>query len=100
MAGSILAESPLPRKDVVLISAFQRTGWAAGGLQFAQGDTLGFEVVGYGNPTTFGAMIGGRPSVATITVANPAAGSDWVYTATAEFIHSIQKNTLFITSRV
>jgi hypothetical protein len=44
----------------------------------------------YGNPTTFGAMVGGRPSVATITVANPAAGSDWVYTATAEFIHSIQ----------
>lgn len=34
-------------------NAFQRTGWAAGGLQFLQGDTLGFEVVGYGDPATF-----------------------------------------------
>lgn len=34
-------------------NAFRRTGWAAGGLQFLQGDTLAVEVVGYGRPETF-----------------------------------------------
>src|SRR4030095_10086633 len=31
VAGSILAESPLPRKEAILISDFQRSGWGRGG---------------------------------------------------------------------
>ena len=41
VAGSILAESPLPRREVVLISDFQRGGWRGEeGARLPQGATL------------------------------------------------------------
>jgi hypothetical protein len=41
VAGSILAESPLPRREVVLISDFQRAGWRGEeGARLAAGATL------------------------------------------------------------
>lgn len=41
LAGSILSESSLPRREVVLISDFQRTGWQGGeGLRLPDGATL------------------------------------------------------------
>ena len=41
VAGSILAESQLPRRDVVLISDFQRSGWRGEeGARLPQGATL------------------------------------------------------------
>jgi hypothetical protein len=41
VAGSILADSTLPRRDVVLISDFQRTGWRGEeGARLPQGSTL------------------------------------------------------------
>ena len=41
LAGSLLAESNLPRREVVLISDFQRSGWTAGdGLRFPIGTVV------------------------------------------------------------
>src|ERR1043165_1441013 len=41
VAGSILAESPLPRKKAILISDFQRNGWRGEeGARLPQGSTL------------------------------------------------------------
>jgi hypothetical protein len=41
LAGSILSESALPRREVVLISDFQRLGWQGGeGLRLPDGATL------------------------------------------------------------
>jgi hypothetical protein len=41
VAGSILAESPLPRKEAILISDFQRNGWRGEeGARLPQGSTL------------------------------------------------------------
>ena len=41
LAGSILAESPLPRREVVLISDFQRSGWqGAEGARLPDGAVL------------------------------------------------------------
>ena len=41
VAGSILAESPLPRREVVLISDFQRNGWRGEeGARLPQGTTV------------------------------------------------------------
>ena len=41
VAGSILAESPLPRKEAILISDFQRTGWRGEeGSRLPAGSTL------------------------------------------------------------
>ena len=41
VAGSILAESPLPRREVILISDFQRSGWRGEeGARLPQGATL------------------------------------------------------------
>ena len=41
VAGSILAESTLPRREVVLVSDFQRTGWKGEeGARLPQGSTL------------------------------------------------------------
>jgi hypothetical protein len=41
VAGSILAESPLPRKEAILISDFQRTGWRGEeGSRLPTGSTL------------------------------------------------------------
>ncbi|MBA3887197.1 MAG: BatA domain-containing protein [Acidobacteria bacterium] len=41
LAGSMLSESSLPRREVVLISDFQRSGWQGGeGLRLPEGATL------------------------------------------------------------
>src|SRR5687768_3393792 len=41
VAGSILAESPLPRREVVLVSDFQRNGWRGEeGARLPQGTTV------------------------------------------------------------
>jgi hypothetical protein len=41
LAGSILSESPLPRREVVLVSDFQRSGWqGAEGLRLPDGSAL------------------------------------------------------------
>ena len=50
LAGSILAESALPRRDVVLVSDFQRSGWqGAEGLRLPDGATLTPVDLGGGN---------------------------------------------------
>jgi hypothetical protein len=47
LAGSILGESALPRKDAILISDFQRSGWQGGeGLRLPDGATLTPIVIG------------------------------------------------------
>jgi hypothetical protein len=41
LAGSILSESPLPRREAVLVTDFQRAGWqGAEGLRLPDGSTL------------------------------------------------------------
>ncbi|MSO82966.1 MAG: VWA domain-containing protein [Acidobacteria bacterium] len=49
VAGSILAESPLPRRDVILISDFQRGGWRGEeGARLPGGSTLTPVLIGGG----------------------------------------------------
>ena len=51
LAGSILSESALPRREVVLISDFQRAGWrGAEGLRLPDGATLKPVDLGGGEP--------------------------------------------------
>jgi hypothetical protein len=60
LAGSILSESALPRKEAVLISDFQRSGWQGGeGLRLPDGATLTPVVIG--DPAT--------PNVSVLPVA-------------------------------
>ena len=57
VAGSILAESPLPRREVVLISDFQRGGWRGEeGARLPQGTTV--------TPVS----VGGDPDAANVVV--------------------------------
>jgi hypothetical protein len=50
LAGSILAESALPRREAVLVSDFQRSGWqGAEGLRLPDGATLTPVDLGAGN---------------------------------------------------
>ena len=57
LAGSILGESPLPRREAVLITDFQRAGWqGAEGLRLPDGATL--------TPID---VAGGEPSNASVT---------------------------------
>ena len=57
VAGSILAESPLPRREVILISDFQRGGWRGEeGARLPEGTTL--------TPVA----IGGGPDVPNVSV--------------------------------
>ena len=47
VAGSILAESPLPRKEAILISDFQRSGWRGEeGARLPAGSTLTPVIIG------------------------------------------------------
>jgi len=47
LAGSVLGESALPRREVVLITDFQRTGWqGAEGVRLPEGTTLSARPVG------------------------------------------------------
>lgn len=51
LAGSILSESSLPRREVVLVSDFQRSGWQGGeGLRLPDGATL--TPIAIGDPAT------------------------------------------------
>jgi hypothetical protein len=64
LAGSILQESALPRKEAVLISDFQRSGWQGGeGLRLPDGATL--------TPVVIGPVIGedATPNVSVLPVA-------------------------------
>lgn len=61
VAGSILAESPLPRKEAILISDFQRAGWRGEeGARLPAGSTL--------TPVTIGGPAD-KPNAAVTTVA-------------------------------
>ena len=61
VAGSILAESPLPRKEAILISDFQRNGWRGEeGARLPAGSTL--------TPVTIGGAAD-KPNATVTTVA-------------------------------
>jgi hypothetical protein len=77
VAGSILAESPLPRKEAVLISDFQRNGWRGEeGARLPPGSTL--TPVAIGGPLTQA-----NATVTAVSIARSTFGDNERATVTA-----------------